>query len=111
MLTYPCPCTQVSAVSAKTNTTAMSVLGAFTEGERQVALFDTPGVVASSYLHGDKHASRVRSAWATAEKCRALLIIVDAHRQVCPSNATAFLALTRYVSMRTAATVGQGIVA
>ena len=84
-------------MSAKTNTTAMSVLGAFTEGEAQVALFDTPGVVASSYLHGDKHASRVRSAWATAEKCRALLIIIDAHRQVCPPGRAAAAGSSRRV--------------
>lgn len=43
-LSTPC---QVAAVSSKTNTTTMSALGAFTEGAAQVALFDTPGVVAS----------------------------------------------------------------
>jgi hypothetical protein len=36
---------QVSAVSPKTNTTARCCLGAFAEGETQVVLFDTPGVV------------------------------------------------------------------
>ena len=38
-------CAQVSAVSAKTNTTAHHRLGAFTLGESQVVLYDTPGVV------------------------------------------------------------------
>ena len=38
---------QVSAVSAKTNTTAYSRLGAFTQGAAQVVLYDTPGVVGS----------------------------------------------------------------
>jgi ribosome biogenesis GTPase A len=40
-------CAQVSAVSPKTNTTAYSRLGAFTEGRTQVVLYDTPGVVDS----------------------------------------------------------------
>ncbi len=38
---------QVSAVSSKTNTTAVPMLGAFTEGVAQVVLHDTPGVVDS----------------------------------------------------------------
>jgi len=41
---------QVTAVSAKTNTTATSRLGAFTEGNCQVALYDTPGVVHTRYI-------------------------------------------------------------
>ena len=48
-------------------------------------MYDTPGVVASRFLMGKqapKHASRVRSAWATADKCSVLLLMVDAHRQV-----------------------------
>ena len=36
---------KVSAVSPKTNTTERTRLGAFTVGEAQVALYDTPGVV------------------------------------------------------------------
>ena len=36
---------QVTAVSDKTNTTGAARLGAFTEGNSQVALYDTPGVV------------------------------------------------------------------
>jgi GTP-binding protein Era len=40
-----CSAVQVSAVSAKTNTTARIRLGAFTEGAAQVVLYDTPGVV------------------------------------------------------------------
>lgn len=36
---------QVSAVSPKTNTTEQSRLGAFTFGDSQVVLYDTPGVV------------------------------------------------------------------
>ena len=41
--------TQVSAVSAKTNTTGAARLGAFTEDDCQVALYDTPGVVHTRY--------------------------------------------------------------
>ena len=40
---------QVSAVSAKTNTTGAARLGAFTEDNCQVALYDTPGVVHTRY--------------------------------------------------------------
>ena len=132
-------------MSAKTNTTSMSVLGAFVDGDRQVrdaaarhallslielrdcktcmqprlqaltaqcsrtckhlgydccpsasahsctllqptvaqvVMYDTPGVVAYTYVHNAKHARRVRSAWATADKCDALLMVVDAYRQV-----------------------------
>lgn len=36
---------QVSAVSPKTNTTNVPMLGAWTQGTKQVVLFDTPGVV------------------------------------------------------------------
>lgn len=36
---------QVSAVSPKTNTTESTRLGAFTYGDAQVVLYDTPGVV------------------------------------------------------------------
>lgn len=36
---------QVSAVSQKTNTTTVCQLGAFTENDAQVILYDTPGVV------------------------------------------------------------------
>ena len=36
---------QVSAVSPKTNTTEVTRLGAFTYGDAQVVLYDTPGVV------------------------------------------------------------------
>ena len=41
----PPPAIQVSAVSPKTNTTESTRLGAFTLGEAQVVLYDTPGVV------------------------------------------------------------------
>ena len=36
---------QVTATSNKTNTTHRVALGAFTEGTKQVALYDTPGIV------------------------------------------------------------------
>ena len=42
---------QVTAVSSKTNTTAVARLGAFTEGAAQVALYDTPGVVSTRCAH------------------------------------------------------------
>ena len=36
---------QVTATSNKTNTTHRVALGAFTQGTKQVALYDTPGIV------------------------------------------------------------------
>lgn len=41
---------QVSAVSQKTNTTQQETLGVVTEGDVQVLVFDTPGVVDARYM-------------------------------------------------------------
>ncbi|GAB4814249.1 hypothetical protein N2152v2_001295 [Parachlorella kessleri] len=73
---------KVSAVSAKTNTTAYSRLGAFTEGAAQVVLYDTPGVVGSQHYKNPRHERRVKSAWTVAGDCDLLLFILDAHRQL-----------------------------
>lgn len=71
---------KVTAVSRKTNTTALPTLGAITQGVCQVVLYDTPGVVSSSHFKGQ--ARRVESAWSTAASCDLLAFVVDAHRQL-----------------------------
>ena len=69
-------------MSAKTNTTVHSRLGAFTQGSSQVVLFDTPGVVASRHYKSPQHQARVQSAWRVAQDTDVLLFLVDAHRQL-----------------------------
>ncbi|KAK9792758.1 hypothetical protein WJX73_009051 [Symbiochloris irregularis] len=73
---------KVAAVSKKTNTTTAAGLGAFLEGESQVALFDTPGVVDARHVKDSDQRLRVRSAWSMAGMCDLMLLIIDAHRQV-----------------------------
>ena len=72
---------KVSAVSPKTNTTAVPCLGAFTLGEAQVLLLDTPGAVSAKEARGPAHARRIKAAWTSSEGCDAALLVVDAARQ------------------------------
>ena len=72
---------KVSAVSPKTNTTATPCLGAFTSGEAQVLLLDTPGAVSAKEARGPAHARRIKAAWTSSEGCDAALLVVDAARQ------------------------------
>ena len=72
---------QISAVSAKTNTTRVETLGAATRGLAQAVLLDLPGVVGPEHYRNPTHATKVSSAWAVAASCDLLLFIVDAHRQ------------------------------
>lgn len=73
---------QVSAVSAKTNTTRVETLGAVTRGDAQLVLLDLPGIVGPEHYRNSTHATKVSGAWAAAVDCDYLLFIVDAHRQV-----------------------------
>lgn len=73
---------QVSAVSAKTNTTRVETLGAVTRGDAQLVLLDLPGIVGPEHYRNPTHATKVSGAWAAAADCDYLLFIVDAHRQV-----------------------------
>ena len=72
---------KLSAVSAKTNTTARIRLGSFTEGPVQVTIYDTPGIVESTQYRDQKHGERVESAWVAAREAQANLLVVDAFRQ------------------------------
>ncbi|PRW56927.1 GTPase Era [Chlorella sorokiniana] len=73
---------KVSAVSPKTNTTEVTRLGAFTYGDAQVVLYDTPGVVDKQHYRNPAHQRRVRGAWAVAGDCDLLLFLVDAAREL-----------------------------
>lgn len=46
--------------------------------------FDTPGLTVDVRGHPLRtdNRNRVRSAWQTAELCEALIVLVDAHRQI-----------------------------
>ncbi|KAL8139748.1 hypothetical protein V2J09_005769 [Rumex salicifolius] len=75
--------TKVAAVSRKTNTTLMEVLGLMTKGNTQICFFDTPGLMLkkSGYPHKDIKA-RIESAWNSVDLYDVLVVIFDAHRQL-----------------------------
>jgi protein required for attachment to host cells len=74
--------TKVAGVSSKRNTTISPQLGAFSHGNAQVLLYDTPGLTEA---HERSSAlDRLRAAWATAAMADQLLLIVDAERMVRP---------------------------
>lgn len=75
---------KVSAVSRKTNTTHKEHMGMLTKGDSQLIFFDTPGLTVDVRGHPLRtdNRNRVRSAWQTAELCEALIVLVDAHRQI-----------------------------
>lgn len=72
---------RITAVSEKRNTTISAHLGVFTAASTQILLYDTPGIVQREDLKYTGQANRVRGAWATAEECDVLLLMVDACRQ------------------------------
>lgn len=57
---------QVSAVSAKTNTTRTETLGVVTRGDAQLVLLDLPGIVGPEHYRNSTHATKVGGAWASA---------------------------------------------
>lgn len=75
---------KVSAVSRKTNTTHKEHMGILTKGDSQLIFFDTPGLTVDIRGHPLRtdNRNRVRSAWHTAELCEALIVLVDAQRQI-----------------------------
>ncbi|CAM6084195.1 unnamed protein product [Calypogeia fissa] len=75
---------RVSAVSRKTNTTHREHLGVYTKGDTQLLYYDTPGLhldVEGSPLRVDVQ-HRVRNAWEIVDFCEALVVLVDAERQI-----------------------------
>jgi len=85
----------VTAVSRKTNTTRGEALGALTEGDTQLLLYDTPGVVGPASWRGSAHAQRVASAWRTAADADVVLFVVDAARQAASGDPRVPLLLRR----------------
>ncbi len=78
---------KVSATSGKTNTTFRTQMGYFQEGNVQVVLYDTPGLIERGQYRDQKHGERVESAWGVAGTCNLALLVLDAHRQVCSHGA------------------------
>jgi small GTP-binding protein len=73
---------KVSAVSAKYNTTRHRVLGVFTEGEAQVSLFDTPGLVKAGGEGGWRYdKDLVTAATDAVPEADAILFVVDIARR------------------------------
>ncbi|KAL2652073.1 hypothetical protein R1flu_020201 [Riccia fluitans] len=75
---------RVSAVSRKTNTTHREHLGVYTKGDTQLCFYDTPGLhldIEGSPLRVDAR-SRVQSAWQILDACEAVVVLVDAERQI-----------------------------
>eukprot|EP00897_Mesotaenium_endlicherianum_P007276 jgi/Mesen1/6577/ME000336S05800 len=75
---------KVSAVSRKTNTTRIETLGVRTRGATQLLFYDTPGLTHEIAARPLKRETRrsVSRAWHVAEECEALLVLVDAERQI-----------------------------
>lgn len=76
--------TKVAAVSRKRNTTLSEILGVVTNGNTQILLYDTPGLVLDILGRPSKTDTRRRSesAWQLFSHCEVLLILVDAYRQI-----------------------------
>ncbi|KAL3699780.1 hypothetical protein R1sor_017802 [Riccia sorocarpa] len=75
---------RVSAVSRKTNTTHREHLGVYTKGDTQLCFYDTPGLhldIEGSPLRVEAR-SRVQSAWQVVDACEAVVVLVDAERQI-----------------------------
>ncbi|KAF5192704.1 Gtpase era [Thalictrum thalictroides] len=76
--------TKVAAVSRKTNTTTHEVLGVVTEGNTQICLFDTPGLMLkrNGYPYRSDAWMRAKSAWSSVNLYDVLLVIFDVYRHL-----------------------------
>jgi GTP-binding protein Era len=72
---------KISAVSHKRNTTRTSVLGVATKDNRQLVLFDTPGVLPK--LMSNKYQKELSTAaWDAAQGADVAIVIVDAVKRL-----------------------------
>ncbi|GBG60253.1 hypothetical protein CBR_g3497 [Chara braunii] len=86
MLTNRLVGTKVSAVSRKTNTTRMEMLGVVCKGDTQLQLYDTPGM-AEEFTGGSQTLSKESGHLAgiarrVAAQCDVVAVLVDAERQI-----------------------------
>jgi GTP-binding protein Era len=80
---------KISAVSHKRNTTRTSVLGVATRNNRQLVLFDTPGVLPK--LLSNKYQKELSTAaWDSAEGADVAVLIVDAVKKIGPAELELF---------------------
>ncbi|GAB5363548.1 hypothetical protein AAMO2058_000892900 [Amorphochlora amoebiformis] len=73
--------TKISAESPKRNTTRREILGILTEGDTQLILTDTPGIVAEE----DRNiyeSELVRSPWEAITNIDAALVVIDAAKRL-----------------------------
>lgn len=70
---------KLSIVTHKAQTTRIRVLGLLTEGDTQIGLIDTPGIMKPK---GRLESAMVRAAWDSVEGADAILLIVDASLRV-----------------------------
>lgn len=80
---------KISAVSSKRNTTTEVTMGHFTQGDAQVVLIDTPGIVTRADYNIERFRVRSSQAWQTAMSADLVLFIVDAVKQVGSRRAAA----------------------
>lgn len=76
---------KISAVSHKRNTTRTSVLGVACQDNRQLVIFDTPGVLPK--LLSNKYQKELSiAAWDSAQGADLAVVIVDAVRKIGPAE-------------------------
>ncbi|CAN8068954.1 unnamed protein product [Agarophyton chilense] len=73
---------RISAVSRKVNATRDRTIGAFTEGNRQLIFWDTPGVVERHFLKslGSERKQLTTCGWGAAADADVVVLVVDASR-------------------------------
>ena len=85
---------KVSIVSPKVQTTRPRIIGITIRGATQIMFVDTPGIFAP---RPGKRLERamVRAAWAAAQDCDLVLVVVDARRGIDRATETVFRGLER----------------
>eukprot|EP01006_Ploeotia_vitrea_P008802 TRINITY_DN2097_c0_g1_i2.p2 TRINITY_DN2097_c0_g1~~TRINITY_DN2097_c0_g1_i2.p2 ORF type:complete len:283 (+),score=160.68 TRINITY_DN2097_c0_g1_i2:326-1174(+) len=76
---------KVSAVSPRANTTRDAVLGVLTEGDTQMILVDTPGIMADKNVHRYTR-QLVKTAWEASLECDVAVLLVDASAPNAPGR-------------------------
>eukprot|EP00178_Gracilaria_changii_P025745 TRINITY_DN791_c0_g1_i1.p1 TRINITY_DN791_c0_g1~~TRINITY_DN791_c0_g1_i1.p1 ORF type:complete len:343 (+),score=39.34 TRINITY_DN791_c0_g1_i1:237-1265(+) len=73
---------RISAVSRKVNATRYRTIGAFTEGNRQLIFWDTPGVVERQFVRalGSERKELTTCGWGAAADADVVVLVVDTSR-------------------------------
>jgi len=73
--------TKISAESAKRHTTRKEIMGVLTEGDTQLVLCDTPGIVAERE-RGQYESTLVRSPWESLVEVDVAMVVIDAAKRL-----------------------------